>query len=513
MLTASLLTLAGCAAVPTLAPAEASVPTVTPPRAPRELRGAWIATVDNIDWPSRRGLSAAAQRAEMHHLLDRAQALGLNALMLQVRPATDAIYPSALEPWSEYLSGAQGRAPEAGWDPLASWVEAAHRRGIELHAWFNPYRAWHPSARGAPAANHVSLTKSPLVRRYGDMMWLDPGEPEAAAHTLAVVADVLRRYDIDGVHIDDYFYPYPVKAPNAPDGAEISFPDDAPFQRYLDGGGALMRDDWRRDNVNRLVQALHATVRRIKPHARFGISPFGLGRPELRPVGIEGFSQYHKLYADVELWIEQGWFDYLAPQLYWPLDSEPQAFAVLLDYWARRVGPVKHLWPGLFTSSIPGAAARPPPAGRAWKALEILKQVASQRIQEGASGHIHFSMVALLQDRDGVATQLRGGLYRDAALAPASPWLDQRRPDAPTLRRLPSQPAAGVTITPAAGDAQPFVWALWLRSAAGWRFVVRPGHETRFMAVVDGAAADVVVASAVSRTGQQSVGATLWVVQ
>ena len=502
----TLLGLAGCVVVPGGAPGRAPLadasPTALPPPAPRELRGAWVATVDNIDWPSKRGLPAAEQRAEMLRLLDQARAIGLNALMLQVRPAADAIYPSTLEPWSEYLSGEQGRAPEAGWDPLATWVQEAHRRGIELHAWFNPYRAWHPSARGAAAANHVSRIKSALVRRYGDMAWLDPGEPEAAAHTLAVVADVLKRYDIDGVHIDDYFYPYPVKAA---DGSDVVFPDDAPFQRYRDGGGLLLRDDWRRDNVNRLVQAMHQTVRRIKPAARFGISPFGLGRPDLRPAGIEGFSQYHQLYADVETWIDKGWYDYLAPQLYWAIDREKQAFPVLLDYWAQRVGSAKHLWPGFFTSSIPAAGVVPAPGARNWKADEILRQLALQRFQGGASGHIHFSMIALMQDRDGVATQLRAGHYRDPALAPASPWLDADLPKAPALE----QRSGSLLIAPALGEKRPFVWAVWLRVAARWRFVVVPGHEIRFAPLVDGAAADTVVASAVSRSGQEGPR-TLW---
>ena len=496
---AALLTLAGCATPPgVLAPVEDARPAGAsmPGAAPRELRGAWVATVDNIDWPSRRGLPAAEQRAEMQRLLERSLTLGLNALMLQVRPAADAIYPSALEPWSEYLSGEQGRAPEPGWDPLAMWVREAHKRGIELHAWFNPYRAWHPSARGAPAVNHVSRSKPQLVRRYGDMMWLDPAEPEAAAHTLAVVADVLTRYDIDGVHIDDYFYPYPVKAA---DGGDVEFPDAAPFQRYRDGGGVLARDDWRREQVNKLVQAMFETVHRIKPAARFGISPFGLGRPDLRPAGIEGFSQFDKLYADVETWVERGWYDYLAPQLYWPIDREKQAFPVLLDYWSRRVSSGKHLWPGIFTSSIAAANVTPAPGARAWRADEILKQITLQRWQGGATGHIHFSMAALMQDRDGVATQLRQGLYREAALAPASPWLDARVPAAPTLRVEAGQ----LHIVPAPGDAA-FVWALWLRQGERWNFRVLPAPQTRLALTAEGVAVDAAVVSAVSRSGQES---------
>ncbi len=496
---AALLALTGCAA-PTgvLAPVEDAAPGGfrMPPPAPREMRGAWIATVDNIDWPSRRGLPAAEQRAEMLRMLERAQSIGLNAVMLQVRPATDAIYPSAIEPWSEYLSGEQGRAPEPGWDPLASWVQEAHKRGIEVHAWFNPYRAWHPSARGVPAANHVSRTKPHLVRRYGETQWLDPAEPEAAAQTLAVVADVLTRYDIDGVHIDDYFYPYPIKGA---DGQDIDFPDTAPFQRYLEGGGKLARDDWRREQVNQLVRKMHEAVRRIRPAARFGISPFGLGRPDLRPPGIEGFSQYDKLYADVELWVAQGWYDYLVPQLYWAIDREKQAFAVLQDYWAGRVGKVKHMWPGLYTSSIPRPGTTLAPNARNWRADEIVNQIKLQRGHNPAGGHVHFSMAALMQDRDGIATRLRQETYRDAVLPPANPWLGGQQPAAPTLRLDGGQ----LHIAPAAGGAV-YNWAVWLRLAGNWRLRVQPALDTRVALAVEGATADAAVVTAVNRSAQES---------
>ena len=346
-----LVACAGQAPWPGDAPAPAAAPPAAgamPPPEPREFRAAWVATVANIDWPSQPGLPAEAQRAEATAMLDRAAAIGLNALILQVRPAGDALYPSALEPWSEYLTGAQGRAPVPAWDPLAWWVQEARARGLELHVWFNPYRARHSSAKTPLVAPHLAVRQPALARRYGDQLWIDPGEPAAAAHTLAVVADVVRRYDIDGVHIDDYFYPYPVKAGDA----DLPFPDDAAYARYRLGGGLLARDDWRRANVDALVQEMHATVRRIKPWVRFGISPFGLGRPDRRPPGITGFSQFDKLYADVERWLENGWLDYLAPQLYWPIDRAGQAFPVLLDYWIGQnraqppclAGPVHEPW-------------------------------------------------------------------------------------------------------------------------------------------------------------------------
>lgn len=501
---AALTTLSGCStgrwALPAV-PTQLPTPDLPPP-APREFRGVWVATVANIDWPSKPGLPAAQQQAEMLVMLDRAREIGLNAIVLQVRPTADAIYPSALEPWTEYLNGEQGRAPEPAYDPLAMWVHEAHRRGLELHAWFNPYRARHATAKSAAAPSHVSVARPELVRRYGEQLWLDPAEPAAAAHTLAVVADVVKRYDIDGVHIDDYFYPYPVAA----NGADVPFPDDGPWQRYRERGGTLTRDDWRRDNVDRLVQAMAETVHFVKPHVRFGISPFGLGRPDLRPPGIEGFSQYDKLYADVERWVEKGWFDYLAPQLYWAIDRKPQAFAVLLDYWAAQlssaggIGGPKHLWPGLFTSSVAGPnSSAVNTNARNWPAEEIVNQVGHVRQRAAARGHIHFSMVALMQDRAGVASALRSGPYREAALAPASPWLDNRVPLPPSIQMGFGQ-RAHLVLAPT-----PFVWALWKRSGGQWRFSTQPGPQTE----VDIAGCDALVASSVSGSGQESARVAL----
>ncbi|MFZ4649988.1 MAG: glycoside hydrolase family 10 protein [Rubrivivax sp.] len=464
-----------------------------PPAAPREFRAAWVASVANIDWPSRPGLDAAAQRAETLAMLDRARELRLNALVLQVRPAGDALYASTLEPWSEYLTGAQGRAPSPPYDPLAFWVEEAHRRGLELHAWFNPYRARHPSAKTPLVASHLAQSRPGLVRSYGELMWMDPGEADAAAHTLAVMADVLQRYDIDGLHMDDYFYPYPVSR----GGVETPFPDEPAWRRYQDGGGRLAREDWRRDNVDRLVQRLYALVRERKPHVRVGISPFGLGRPDRRPPGIQGFSQYDKLYADVERWLQEGWLDYLAPQLYWAIDRPAQAFGVLLDYWLAQNTRGRHIWPGLFTSRV-GAPERE----RAWPAQEVIDQVALKRTRPAASGHLHFSMVALMQDREGLGTQLRAGAYAQPALVPVAPWLGGQAPAAP----LATRDGAALRLRPGPGPgAAPFLWALWQRVAGRWQFGVQPaGAPGSTEPVALAAGAEAVVASAVDRQGLES---------
>ncbi|MEO7253377.1 MAG: family 10 glycosylhydrolase [Casimicrobium sp.] len=392
----------------------------------------WIATVGNIDWPSKRGLSADQQRAEMRKIVEAARRLKLNALVLQVRPSADAIYPSKLEPWTEYLSGTQGVATAANYDPLAEWIQLAHAEGLELHAWFNPYRARHNTATSAPAANHVSNSLPRTVKTYGNMQWMDPGEPDAARHTLAVIADVVRRYDIDGVHLDDYFYPYPVKVPpvmaangtvltKAEELPDLDFPDEPSWQRYKKEGGKMARADWRRDNINRLVKTLYREVHAAKPWVKVGISPFGLPKPDRRPAGITGFSQYDKLYADVEHWFEQGWLDYLAPQLYWPIAQEAQAFPALLRYWASINKQSRHLWPGLFTSRIDAS-------DKSWLPDEIVRQIALVRNQSGATGHIHFSAAALVQNRRGISDALAASMYAKEARIPETPWLVSRPP-------------------------------------------------------------------------------------
>ena len=468
----------------------AAISSDQPPPEPREFRGAWVASVAHIDWPSRPGLTPEAQRAEALAIIERARTLGLNALILQVRPAGDALYPSALEPWSEYLTGQQGRAPDPPWDPLAFWIAEAHRRGLELHAWFNPYRARHVSARTPLAAPHFALRAPGAVRRYGEQLWMDPGEPAAQAHTLAVVADVLRRYAVDGVHVDDYFYPYPVMS----GGSEQPFPDDAGYARYAAAGGLLGREDWRRANVDALVQGLHRTVRAVRPLARLGISPFGLGRPDRRPPGITGFSQYDRLYADVERWFDDGWLDYLAPQLYWPIGRAGQDFALLLDGWIAGNRRQRHLWPGLFTSSVRASAAEPTSA-RAWPARELLEQIALLRTRPAASGHIHFSMAALMQDRDRIATLLQFGPYAQPALPPATPWLGEAAPPAPRLA------LHGTRVRVRAADgATPARWAVWRRVAGAWQFAVAAPEET----LHDAAGADLVAVAAVSGTGLAS---------
>ncbi|WP_227624994.1 glycoside hydrolase family 10 protein [Fimbriimonas ginsengisoli] len=395
---------------------------LTPPPMPREFRAAWVATVDNIDWPSKRTLSVSQQKAEMIRILDIAKGMNLNAIVLQVRPSADALYQSKLEPWSEYLTGQQGKAPSPYYDPLEFAVSEAHKRGLELHCWFNPYRALHPAQKGPVVASHISKTNPEIVRRYGSYLWMDPGEPEVQRRSLQVVLDVVKRYDVDGVHIDDYFYPYKEKGP---DGKLMDFPDDRSFRRYRSGGGHLARDDWRRKNVDDFIRDLYSGIKQEKRWVKFGISPFGIYRPGY-PAGIKaGVDQYADLYADARRWFAEGWCDYFTPQLYWPIHQTAQAYPALLDWWLAQNQKGRHLWPGNYTSLTS-------PSEKNWPAQEVADQISITR-QRGANGNVHFSMKAFLQNYNGITSHLMNGLYAKPALVPASPWLDDRAPNAPKV--------------------------------------------------------------------------------
>ncbi|MCS6777188.1 MAG: family 10 glycosylhydrolase [Chloroherpetonaceae bacterium] len=474
---------------------QAPAPSVSVPPVRREFRAAWVATVDNIDWPSKPGLPVETQKAELLAILDRAAQLRLNAVILQVRPACDALYASTLEPWSEYLTGRMGQPPEPYYDPLAFAIEEAHRRGLELHAWFNPYRARHPSGKSPIADQHISRTRPDLVRTYGRFLWLDPGEPDVQAHSLAVILDVVRRYDVDGVHIDDYFYPYKERDAQ---GRVLDFPDEPRWQQYRTSGGRLSRDDWRRQNVDAFVERMYRVVKAEKPWVKVGISPFGIYRPGY-PEQIKGFDQYTELYADVRKWLVNGWMDYLAPQLYWPIEQREQSFAVLLHWWVSQNSRGRHLWPGSYTSRVGEAP------GQGWPPEEIVYQIKVTRGQAGATGNVHFSMKALMQNRRGLADLLASGVYAEPALVPASPWLGKE-----------DLPAPGVVVQPEGTGEQRFQWRLpeghrvrwWLvRMKRGdrWEIRILPGQTTELRLEEDVARGrvQVVAVTGVDRYGNE----------
>jgi uncharacterized lipoprotein YddW (UPF0748 family) len=379
---------------------------------PREFRAAWVATVNNIDFPSRPGLTVVQLKRELDFIVAQSLSLGLNALVFQVRPAGDAFYRSPLEPWSEWLTGTQGVAPANNFDPLTYIIARCHRSGMQLHAWFNPFRCGHPSAKSKAHASHVTLRAPKLTVKYGRQVWMDPGHPTAQKWSLAVIQDVVRRYDIDGVHIDDYFYPYPEK--------NLPFPDQSSYARYQKNGGKLRRADWRRSNIDSFVERMYRLVHKEKPWVMVGISPFGIAQPGV-PSGIEaGLDQYGQLFADVPKWLKNGWLDYLAPQLYWPLDQKSRAFAVLLHYWHQHNPRGRAIWPGLYTSKIRDG-------GRRIRATELQDEIETiRRADTAMPGHIHFSFKALLGDHALTGRPLKRYVYRTPALAPQLPWLPKR---------------------------------------------------------------------------------------
>jgi uncharacterized lipoprotein YddW (UPF0748 family) len=496
-LAAALLLGAACARPTTPAPAAAPPASPdAPPPVQREFRGVWVATVANIDWPSRPGLPADSQRAEMVRILDRALAMNLNAIVLQVRPAGDALYRSELEPWSEYLTGAQGRAPEPGYDPLEFAVTEAHRRGLELHAWFNPYRARHPTATTPQAAGHLSSKRPELVKTYGRHLWMDPGEDSVRAFSTRVVADVVRRYDVDGVHIDDYFYPY--KERDAA-GRLIDFPDSVSYARYQARGGRLGRDDWRRNNVDRFVEEMYAAVKREKPWVQVGISPFGVWRPG-HPPQITGFDAYQEIYADARKWLREGWVDYFTPQLYWPIARPGTSYPVLLGWWHGENVHRRHLWPGNFTSRVGNATE-----GN-WRTDEIVEQIMVTRGQAGATGNVHFSMKVFMQNPDSLVDRLTRDVYREPALPPATTWLGGRAPSRPAV----TMAGGTVRMQPGAGTP-PARWVVQSFANGRWRTEILPGGAREHVLRADAGTVSRVAVSGVDRLGNQGEGVVVQV--
>jgi len=361
-----------------------------------EFRGAWIATVWNIDWPSKPGLSTWQQQKELTDHFDKAQAIGLNAIIFQVRPSGDTFYKSPFEPWSAFLTGRMGQAPDPFYDPLEFAVEEAHKRGLQLHAWINPFRV--QSGKFAFHEKHVSRTHPEWVRRGNQQLWLDPGIPAVRAHVLNIVKDMIQRYDIDGIHIDDYFYPYPPT--NLRPKRQI-FDDEMSFSVYKKNGGSLVRNDWRRNNIDQFVQGLYQTVKATDPSVQVGISPFGIWRPN-HPEGIKAeLDAYEHLCADSRRWLQEGWCDYFSPQLYWPIDLPDQSFPKLLSWWQEQNVKDIPLWPGIASDRIGDKR----PASEIERQIEITRQLLHH------PGHIHWSFTSLNENRRGIADLLKNKVY------------------------------------------------------------------------------------------------------
>jgi len=394
---------------------------VQPPK--REFRGAWIATVVNLDWPSSPSVSPQQQRNELVNLLDALYATGINAVVFQIRPECDAFYNSPYEPWSYWLTGSQGTAPNPFYDPLQFGIEEAHKRGMELHAWFNPYRAERSVGSYPLDPKHVTIQNPSWAIQIGTYKFLNPGLQEVRDYVSKIVADVVRRYDVDGVHMDDYFYPYP---PN-----QITWQDTATFRLYSRGFTDI--GDWRRDNVNLLLRQIYDSVRAIRPTVKFGMSPAGIWKNGVPP-GTLGQDNYSVIYCDAVAWLQGRYIDYIAPQLYWPFGGG-QDYALLQPWWgSQRNG--RHVYTGNAVYRIGESTFGP--------ATEIANQVDFNRRNPDIHGSIFFRANNIRDNRGGIADLLESETYRTPAIIPVMDWKETIPPNTPQNLRAEFNPASGL---------------------------------------------------------------------
>jgi len=381
--------------------------TIQQPQVAREFRAAWVATVANINWPSEPGLSVAEQKQQAIKILNLLKQHNFNTVIFQVRPQADSLYQSTNEPWSYYLTGKQGKAPEPFYDPLKFWIEQAHKRGLKLHAWINPYRAHHHI--GGPVSEHSVVEKmtDKVVKLKNETYWFLPTDQAVVSHTLSVLTELVENYDLDGIHYDDYFYPYP--SYNNDEG----FPDAKQYTQYLEAGGELSIGDWRREAVNHFVKSLYKLVKQTKPHVLVGISPFGIYRPD-EPETIRGMDQYDTLFADAKLWLNEGWLDYFSPQLYWPINQYAQSYPLLLSWWQSQNTHGRHLWPGI------NALRSFDEAG----VDEVVNQIMINRGFLSTSPGTVFWNVTALEGSQLMSDVITKGVFQHQALIPETPWLD-----------------------------------------------------------------------------------------
>ncbi|MDP4214368.1 MAG: family 10 glycosylhydrolase [Bacteroidota bacterium] len=384
-----------------------------------EFRAVWIATVDNIDWPSRGNYNTALQKEEFISQLNMHQRNGMNAIVMQVRPACDAFFPSDYEPWSEWLTGKQGKAPVPFYDPLEFMINETHKRGMEFHAWCNPYRAVFRANRSSIASNHVSRVHPDWVITYGDTKYLDPGNKQVQLYVVSVIRDMLRRYDIDAIHFDDYFYPYRI--------AGKEFPDNASYAKY---GAGMDRETWRRSNVDSVILMLSRAIHEEKKTCKFGVSPFGvwrnLSQDSLGSNTNAGQTNYDDLYADILLWLKKGWIDYVVPQLYWEFEQKNAPFGVLLDWWSKHsYGRPCYIGLGYYRAG----------SNIYWRdKSQLPRQLTAIRNTPDIGGEVYFSSTSFQRNPYGWNDTLREHFYNYPALIAPMPWIDSVKPSPPVLK-------------------------------------------------------------------------------
>ena len=388
-----------------------------------EFRGVWIASVANIDWPKAGMTDPAAQRADFIRILDQHQKNGMNAMIVQVRPAADAFYPSALEPWSEWLTGEQGKAPNPYWDPMAFMIEETHKRGMEFHAWLNPYRVVQTIGKSSIASTHIMKKHPEWFLTYGEKRYFDPGNRDAQQFVVNVIKDIVTRYSVDAIHMDDYFYPYRIAGKEFPDA-----------ESYARSGTKLSKDNWRRSNVDSIILDISKVIKAANKGIRFGISPFSVWRNKDKdPRGSDsraGQTNYDDLYADILLWLEKGWIDYVTPQLYLEIGHDKIAYEKLLDWWSRNAyGKHVYIGHGIYRTDEKNSVKWKNPA-------ELPTQIQLLRANPNVQGSIYFSSKSFDRNPNGWNDSLQNNYYKYPALLPPMPWLNSQKPAAPELDRL-----------------------------------------------------------------------------
>jgi len=376
-----------------------------------EFRGVWIASVDNIDWPPKGMMNPDSQRTEFIRQLDMHKGNGMNAVIVQVRPAADAFYPSKLEPWSQWLTGIQGQPPSPYYDPLEFMIKETHKRGMEFHAWCNPYRADFRIGASSIAPNHVTKIHPEWFLDYGDKKYFDPASKEVQKFVVKVIADIVHRYDVDAIHMDDYFYPYRI--------AGKEFPDDESFKRSK---SKLNKDDWRRSNVDTIMKKLSIAIKKEKQWVQFGISPFSVWRNKDKdPRGSDskaGQTNYDDLYADILLWLKEKWVDYVAPQLYLEIGHDKIDYVKMLEWWSNNsYGRNLYIGMGIYRSG----------SNPAWKnPNELPNQIKLLRQYSNVQGSIYFSSKSFNNNPNGWNDSLRNNYYRLEAATPQMEWLPKK---------------------------------------------------------------------------------------
>lgn len=458
------------------------------PKIEREFRAVWIATVDNIDFPTKKNLTVPEQKDEIIKDLELAKFLKMNAVIFQVRPMCDALYESKLEPWSEFLTGKMGKSQR--FDPLKFITEEAHKRGILVHAWFNPYRAYHPAAKTV-SENHISKRRPDLVRKYGKFLWLDPSDAEVQKYSLSVVLDVVKRYDIDGVHFDDYFYPYAEKDEN---GNKIEFPDDENYRKYVQTAMRLSqpgkqriplrRDTWRRLQVNNFITTVGREIKKIKPEVMYGISP----------IGVQDIN-FNELYADAEFWLQEGIVDYFVPQLYWKIDRPTREFPLLLKFWESKNAKKRHVWAGIGTYKLYDAKEN-------YSVAEIVNQISLTREIQTTAGNIQFSFKSLRNDFDGLQNALRENSYQRDAIIPPSPWIKTAKILAPKVEITKDEKFVRAKWTEQ-GIKKAFWFIVYTKDQNGWSYSIVPAAERSITLSANRQIKQIIIKS-VDRLGNES---------